>query len=355
MKTLILPFLFLLMFVVSCKTNDMETLEQKVNSYDVYVAGKENGIACYWKNNVKTNLTNGTGITARKIIVENNDVYVFATSDAAPFSFYLWKNNVRTNINQYIGMNLNTMNPSEYYHTIDDFLIDQGNIYLFGSVRSPIVILPPSGIQSSTRELCYWKNGVKTVLFIESSSFDQPFVTTRNFTMYNGDVYIPVNKFLNKITDSPYELGYFKNNTYHAISSYSDQKSFRYISKGLNGVYLSIYDNITNKTYYKNLITNIDSYSSQTVKGKFNLDGNDIYDFSNGQNYFKNDINISSIYAPGFNNIEDLSALDQNVYQIRTKFVNDNKESYKVYINNTEVLQISALNGVFTSIFAIQN
>lgn len=350
MKTLILPFLFLMTFVFSCReTSNDEILEKNLNAIDVYVAGKENGIACYWKNNIKTNLIDGTGITARKIIVENNDVYILATNDVAPFNFYLWKNNVKINIHQYIGTNLNTTNPSEYYHTIDDFLINQGNIYLFGSARSPIV----SGIY--TRELCYWKNGLKTVLFSENSSFSSPYVTTRNFTIYNGDVYIPVNKLLNKFVGSPNEVGYFKNNTYYTISPYSDQKIFRHISKGSNGVYLSMYDASMNNTYYKNLTTNTDSYVSQTIKGKFSLDGNDIYDFSNGQNYFKNDINTPSLYASGFNSIEDLLVLNQNVYQIRSRSISDNRDSYKVYINNTEVLQINAVNGIFTSIFAVQN
>ncbi|BEV06443.1 hypothetical protein [Chryseobacterium gambrini] len=349
MKTLILSFLFLLMLVVSCKTDDSEILEKKVNSYDVYVAGKESGIACYWKNNVKINLTNGTGITATKIIVENNDVYVLGISDVTPFNFYLWKNNVKTNINQYIGMNLNNSNPAEYSHIINDFLIDQGNIYLLGSVRNPII----SGTYNN--DLCYWKNGVKTILFTENSSLSSPYVITRNFTIHNGDVYVPVNKKPDHFVGSPNEVGYFKNSTYYTLSPYSDQKSFRYISKGSNGVYLSMYDSTTNNTYYKNLTTNTDSYISQTVKNMFFLDGNDIYDFSNGQNYFKNDINTPSLYAPGFNSIEDLSALNQNVYQIRSKSVSDNKDSYKVYINNTEVLQISAVNGIFTSIFTVQN
>ncbi|MCA6067623.1 hypothetical protein JI747_010575 [Chryseobacterium sp. RG1] len=350
MRTLILPFLFLLTFIFSCRenTND-EILEKTVNSVDVYVAGKENNIACYWKNNVKINLANGTGITARKIIVENNDVYVLGSGDVAPSNFYLWKNNVKINIDQYIGVNSNTVNPSDYYHIIDDFLVDQGNIYLFGSVRSPTIAA------AYTRELCYWKNGVKTVLFTEDSSFSSPYMTTRNFTMYNGDIYVPVNKKLTHFADSPNEVGYFKNNIYNTVSPYSDQKSFRHISRGSSGVYLSMYDNITNNTYYKNLINNTDSYISQTVKGKFNLDGNDIYDFSNGQNYFKNDINTPSMYASGFNTIEDLLALNQNVYHIRSRSISDNKDSYKVYINNTEILQVSAINGILTSIFVIQN
>ncbi|MCW3159719.1 hypothetical protein [Chryseobacterium oryctis] len=356
MKNLILPFILLLTFMFSCRENNIdEILEQKLNSVDVYIAGKENNTACYWKNNIKTNLTNGTGITARKIIVENNDVYVFGTSDVTPSNFYLWKNNVKININQYIGTNLNTTNPADDFHNIDDFLINQGNIYLLGYVRSPIISVPPSGTQSYTRELCYWKNGIKTVLFTEDPSFSSPFITTRNFTIHNGDVYIPINKGLNKIVDPPYEVGYFVNSTYHMVSSYSDQKSFRHISKGSNGVYLSMYDNNTGNTYYRNLITNTNNYFSQTIKGKFNLDGNDIYDFSNGEHFFKNDINTPLIYVSGFNHIEDLTALNQNVYQIRSKSINDKKDSYKVYINNTEVLHISSVNGLFTSVFAKQN
>lgn len=350
MRNLILPFILLLTLIFSCRENTIdEVLEKTLNPVDVYAAGKENDIACYWKNNVKTNLTGGNGITARKIIVENNDVYVLGTSDVNPINFYLWKNNVKININQYIGVNVNTTNPLDYFHIIDDFLIDQGNIYLLGSVRSPIIS------SANTRELCYWKNGVKTVLFTENSSFSSPYMVTRNFAIYNGDIYSPVNKRLNHYIDAPNEVGYFKNNTYYTISPYSDQKSFRHISNGSNGVYLSMYDDSTTNTYYKNLINNTNSYISQTVKGKFNLDGNDIYDFSNGQNYFKNDINTPLTYASGFNAIEDLTALNQNVYQIRSKSISDKKDSYKIYINSTEVLQINATNGIFTSIFAIQN
>ncbi len=353
MKTLILPFLFLLTFLVSCKTNDMEILEKKVASVDLYVAGIENNQACYWKNNVKTNLINGTGITARKIIVENNDVYVFATNNVAPFDYYLWKNNTKININQYIGTNINTTNPADYHHIINDFLIDQGNIYLIGNIRSPITY--SSGINSYTREICYWKNGVKTVLFTENPPFLLTNIITRNTTIHDGNIYIPINKRFNNFTDSPIEVGYFVNGTYHIVLPYSNQTSFRHISKGSNGVYLSIYDQSINKTYYKNLLTNADSYFSQTVKGKFTCDGNDIYDFSNGQNYLKNDQTIFSNYSSGFDNIEDLLALDQNVYQIRSKYVNDKKDSFKVYINDTEVQQINVLDGIFTSIFVVPN
>ncbi|MCU7615623.1 hypothetical protein NZ698_00315 [Chryseobacterium sp. PBS4-4] len=355
MRNLILPFLLILTLLFSCRSEDYGLLEKKVNSYDVYIAGKENNIACYWKNGIKTNLVNGNAITPTKIIVENNDIFIFAVSDVSPDNFYIWKNNVKIDINQYIGININTSNPSEYHHIISDMCIDQGNIYLLGVVRSPIIQIFPSGSNVYTTELCYWKNGIKTSLFVANSPFDQPYITIRNFTVYNGEVYVPVHKILNKFIDSPYELGYFKNNTYHMIASLSEQKSFRHISKNLNGIYLSIYDNINNNTYYKNLINNTESYFSLSTKSKFHIDGSDIYDFSSGQNYFKNDIAISVTYATGFNNIDDLKALDQNVYQIRSNLINDKKESYKVYINDTEVQHINAINGVFTSIFAVQN
>lgn len=354
MKNLILPFILLLTLVFSCRENDIdEGFEKKTGSYDVYVAGEENNIACYWKNGIKTNLVNGTNITARKIIVENNDVYVFATSNGSP-NYYIWKNNAKIDINQHIGMNNNTTNPSDYHHVINDFQVEQGNIFLFGFVSSPIIQLP-NGNNFNTIELCYWKNGVKTLLFTSNSNFNQSYVTTRNFTVYNGDVYTPVNKILNKLSNSPYELGYFKNSIYHTVASNSEFKSFTHISKGSNGVYLSIHDNINNNTYYKNLISNTDSYFSQTNKGKFYIDGTDIYDFNNGSNYLKNDIAIPLTYASGFDNIVDLLALNQNVYQIRSKFTSDIKESSKVYINNTEVQHINVINGTFNSIFVVEN
>ncbi|MBW7676459.1 hypothetical protein [Chryseobacterium chendengshani] len=355
MRNLLLPFLLILSFIFSCRSESDGLLEEKFNSYDVYVAGIENNEACYWKNNIKTVLTGGSGITPYKIIVENNDVYVLAASNAAPQNYYIWKNNVKINVDQYIGMNSNTGTISQYGHSIQDFQVDQGNIYLFGIVSSPVVQLP-NGVNYYTIELCYWKNGIKTVLFTRTPDFNQPHVTYRNFIVSNGNVYVPINKFLNKITDSPYELGYFKNNTYHTIASYSDYKSFNHISKGTNNsIYISINDNINNNTYYKNITTNTDSYLSQTNKTKFNIDGNDLYEFSNVQNYLKNDVPVSSAYALDFKHVDDLAALNQNVYQIRSKWTNDAAVSYKVYINNTETQQINATNGVFKSIFVDPN
>ncbi|MFC7346188.1 hypothetical protein ACFQO9_05560 [Chryseobacterium zhengzhouense] len=354
MKNLILPFVLLLTFVFSCRENDIdEGLEKKTASYDVYVAGKENNSACYWKNGIKIDLINGSNITPRKIIVENNDVYIFAMSDISQ-DYYIWKNNVKIAVNQHIGMNNNTTNPADYAHSIDDFLVDQGNIYLFGIVTSPIVQIPST--ITYTRELCYWKNGLKTVLFTQNFPNPQNYVTTRNFTIYNGDVYIPVNKMLNNLVDSPIEVGYFKNNSYNIISPYSGQKNFRNISSnGLGDIYLSMYDKLTDKSYFKNIITNTDSYISQTVKGKFKIDGTDIYDFSNGSDYLKNDNAISFSYALGFNRIEDFFALDQNIYQIRSKSTSDIKDSYKVYINNVETQHINHVNGIFTSIYVVQD
>ncbi|MCD0477695.1 hypothetical protein LPB90_04470 [Chryseobacterium sp. LC2016-29] len=351
MKNLILPFILLLTFIFSCRENDVDDgLQQKTASYDVYVAGKENNNACYWKNGNKVDLINGTGITAVKIMVENNDVYVFAIGNLAPFNYYIWKNNVKIDLSQQI----NNSNPSNYNASINHFLVNQGNIYVFGFVSSPVVQVP-NGSNFYTKELCYWKNGVKTSLFTTTSNFDQPHVTTRNFTVHNGDVYIPVNKMPYKMIDAPVEVGYFKNNTYHTVASYSDQKNFRNIASGTGGVYLSMYDVTTNRTYYKNLATNIDTYTSQTVKVRFTVDGNAIYDFSNGQHFLKNDIASNFNYALGFNNILDLFALDNNVYQIRDKYTNDFKESSKVYINNTEIQHIDNINGTFNSIYVVEN
>ncbi|WP_144283918.1 hypothetical protein [Chryseobacterium echinoideorum] len=353
MRNLILPFILLLTFVFSCRENEAEGLEQKNASYDVYIAGQKNGVACYWKNGNRTDLTNGSGITAVKILVENNDIYVFAISNSGPSNYYFWKNNVKVDIHQYIGLNINTTNQSDYFHNINDFLVDQGNVYFFGSIKSPTVQIPSTW--TYTKELCYWKNGVKTVLFTENPPFTQQYVTTRNFTIYNGDVYIPVNKMLNNFIDAPVEVGYFKNNIYTVISPFNGQKNFMHISSNSSGVYLSINDKLLNNTFYKNISSNNDLYISQSVKGRFKIDGNDIYDFSNGQNYLKNDILTVSNYASGFNNIEDLYALDQNVYQIRSNYINDKKEAYKAYINNTEIQHIDISDGIFNSIFVKQN
>ncbi|RTZ49570.1 hypothetical protein EJ377_03685 [Chryseobacterium arthrosphaerae] len=47
-------FLFIHLYGAhSCKSDDIEILEEKTVSYDVYVTGNENNTACYWKNGQK--------------------------------------------------------------------------------------------------------------------------------------------------------------------------------------------------------------------------------------------------------------------------------------------------------------
>ena len=342
MRNLILPFILLLTFVFSCRENDAdEGLEQKNTTYDVYVAGSDNNKACYWKNNVLTYLTNGDNIKAEKIIVENNNIYVFAAES-------FWKNNVKSNLYTYLGVPSNN-NPLISLLEVKSFYVKDNDIYVVGSIRGPVNLA--SGVATYTIEHCYWKNGVKNVLFANTGSSTGGFLS--DITIHNNDIYIAATKF---ITSSNWQLGYFKNGIYTAVNS----GSFLGINSNSSGVFIGIFDQ--NNSYYKDLITNTDHYMTTNVKAKVVLDNNDIYSFYQNT-YYKNGNAININNPNGYNDIKDLKVVNNKTYMICEMFhqMNSLDIAYKVYINGVENQQITHtannvnLGGSFNSIYVVEN
>jgi hypothetical protein len=344
MKTLILPFLFLLTFVVSCKTDDSEILE-KTNSYDVYVAGKENGIACYWKNNIKTVLTNGDNINTLQIKVENNNIYVtgiLLNNSTSNGIQYFWKNNIRADVKQYLNI------PNNAQYNIQTFTVNNGDIYFAGYVENPIA----TSI-TDKYELCFWKNGLKTILYKSQyiSSVESIFVD-------GADVYVSTQKIDNNQNN---DNGYFKNNIFYSIPT----DLIYNFAKNSNGLHLLIYKN---QTYYSlNLNTNtqtiIGNYILPIIFGKLVSDKstNDLYTtYGTAGEYSKNAALITSGFSQ-LPEIQDLFVLDNNIYMIKYKF--DFGYNAKVFINGVESQDISSTipngslyyQGTFNSLFVVEN
>lgn len=318
MKTLILPFLFLLITVVSCKTDNSEILE-KTNSYDVYVSGKENGQFCYWKNGVQHNIANNSSESnPSKIFISGSDVYIKGR-------YGYWKNGNYTSYSQAASM------TSLDVIDIFDFYVKNGNIYFVGYTWQN------SNPDPNKYEFCYWKNGLKTFLFKDASTYNDGCTITE----FNNDVYVGARK---RNSSGGYDKGYFKNITFNLITT-------------LGNDYTNVISNETNVYFtsmdtYKNLITGVQTNFFPTpTTGSYQpaLDHDDVYINGRVAAYYKNSNYITSASPAVI--INDLKVTDQNIYMVRS-----NTAYYKVYINDVESQSISNVNNSsFNNITVIKN
>jgi hypothetical protein len=350
MKTLILPFLLLLACFISCTQNDdIEILEKNVNSYDVYVTGVESNQACYWKNTVKNVLPAGNNYKVLKLFVDNNNIYVMGSYQnpvTYEVNYYYWKNNTKYDIAQSLGIVANTSVNNNF--KISDFLVKDGNLYIAGLIKNP----SPTSNQDMY-QYCYWKNGLKTVVFEQYE-----YQTSASLYVLGNDVYVPLEKNITSAPSINWDLGYYKNGTYHFVNTLSN--CLRIFNNNGN-VLMHIKDQSNNTSYFKNLstgtITSLPSFMSQDVIKKIIRDGNDQYYVGN-QFYYKNGVSYP-LFTPGseFKILDDFDVLDSNVYKIIHK--DHLGIDYKVYINDVEVQSTAnTINGIeksFTGLTVIQN
>lgn len=325
MKTLFIPFLFVLCLFVSCSDGkDDQELSEKTVSYDVYVAGIENSTACYWKNGQKTNLSDGSNINPSKIIVENNHVYVFENN-------VFWKDNIKTDIRQYLSV------PAAFSLKIREFYVKDGDIYLLGYVEDPNAASPAQKYQ-----FCYWKNGAKTII-----AYDPGEMVNNNsnysMTIFQSEVYVSGHQKINGTVN----FGYFKNGTFYPVTTGYQTNA---ISSGATSVYLS------GNNFYKNLVTGTETQLNPVPDGlnassnKIIIDNSDVYRMTL-KKYYKNADEVS-VNWPAFHGIADMKVLNENIYMIR--WLDGLNLTYKVFINNVETQSISS-GGRFNSIFVVQN
>lgn len=333
MKTLILPFLLLLTFCISCSPDIEETLKKNIASYDVYVAGKENNKACYWKNTIKTILVAGNGLEAGEIVIDNSDMYVLGYQhdfvNGVTNSCY-WKNNVKYDIQQILGLQ-----TSDDFH-FKDIIFKSGNVYILGTIKNPASISI-----NDAYHLCYWKNGVKTTLENQPLYFPNSFIEKMYF--HNNNLYITSYKNYDP-GNSTVDFGYYKNGNYNFISNsnyrtfkqfFIDGSSLNIITEGSNPS-LEIY-NTTSSTFSSFFIPNI-SYLYSAVK-----DGSDIY-LNVGGAYYKNGTLITlPTNTNGYVVSLDFKVLDGNIYLLRQKD-SEGILGQKVYINNIETQSIISNN-----------
>ncbi|WP_294314864.1 hypothetical protein [uncultured Chryseobacterium sp.] len=343
MKTLILPFLFLLTLIFSCTPNDNdEILEKNVVSYDVYVAGMENYKACYWKNNIKINLFSPDSTTANKILIENNDVHVLGKTRANfNGSYYYWKNNVRLNLEQYLGI------PAGHYYKILDMAVDGNDTYFIGYYDT----LSPVAVQKYA--FCLWKNGIKT----ELNTSDNIIYDDSKISVFNHQSYISAT-ILNAGT---IESGYYVNSVFHTVPGIIRVCNFAETLSGIQFLYIKNYN-----YYSMQLSTNTETLIVSNVNLNLNFgkisgektsaDKYIIGGIMMNNSYYKNNVQTVFPLDPDYDAIQDLFVLDDNVYVIKQKTT---PFASKVYINNNETQSIinpaNTFVNAFNSVFVVAN
>lgn len=351
MKTLILPFLFLLTLVISCKTDNLEILQEKTTSYDVYVGGVDEYNACYWKNGQKISLPGGENLQGTYVTVDNNDVYMLANNIASLggnntiSSWYFWKNGVRYNVAQYLNVAPNTINDDLSLQLWNNFTVKDGNIYFSGIIRNPN---PTSS--ADLFQLCSWKNGAKTVLESFSSYNSQ---SAGAIGIFNNDTYVATRK-INLPTISSWNTGFYKNGIYNLVTN--NVLPRRFISDA-TGMYL-LYSNISGSISIKNIVTNtnlsIPTNIAQSGITELSWDNSDKY-YIGSNFYFKNNNQVQISDANNFNNIGHFVAKDQNIYMTRYNS-SVGGTAVKFYVNNVEVMSLpNTARGCFNSIFVVPN
>jgi len=341
MKILILPFLFLALFLISCQQDDGELLEKNTAAVDVYVAGIENNKACYWKNNQQTYLSVGDDITPSDIFIENNNMYIVGYTNFTNDQKYFWKNNIRYDISQYLNL------PAGLYSRIGSFTVKNNDIYFGGIVENSSPATP-----NDRYEYCYWKNGVKTVLFTAAEYYSD-YASINSICIYNSQVYITGRKIINNISYS----GYYEGTTFHPVVTIDDQHfdSVGNLSSNANNLYISARKN--GMVFYKNILTGIDTQMNiPNLITPLELDGNDVY-LMQYQGYYKNGSFVSATVDPEFELCYDMFILDQNIYSVRS--VDFKNRGGKIYINNVETQYLppapSTTKQILKAVFAVQN
>lgn len=355
MKIQILAFLALFFSVTSCNDDRSDPIE-KAASYDVYLGGIDEFKACYWKNGQQTFVQGGENLKGTQIIVDNNDIYLLATNietiDPVE-SLYFWKNGVKHNVAQYLNTAPNTASESDNLMVAQTMTINNGDIYFTGVVKNPA----PTSSQDLYQH-CYWKNGVKTVLESFGSTNQ---VLPGSLGIFNNEVYVASRRNFQYTPNPTWDLGYYKNNTYHVVTSSLLPHQFIQDPSNQSQFYLSTRNSFT-------------PYSSQNIFSVKNItSGNDIQIPANiiqsgirsmyfedadkyyvGKDfYYKNNTLVPMNSPNGFNNIGYFAVKDHNIYTTR---YNPTQKSVKFYINDVEAQSLLDISrSCFNSIFVVKN
>ena len=290
----------------SCSVDDVLN-----DNIDIYAAGTFNESACYWKNNELTLLDNNgySSTYATDIFVTNDNTYILGSAtideeinpdEIKPYLF--WENEVVSNLNVELS------EPGVEIYRIDDFYVDDENVYFVGITETLSLV--------SQYSLAYWKNGIKTILDenIERDNTSYIEVINDNAYVFYSD------NFSNGVQ------GIYANNSFTQVNS-----NYGFIKMKSNENEIYIYGRLLDSSdgFYYNFNTGIETTTPYEVE-VLDFDQNNVYtlafsDLSYYKEIFKNDklyyqvdvdhiINDFKIYNDNLYTIEDIFFGPQILY-----------------------------------------
>jgi len=158
----------LFLFSACQKNSDTNSSSSStIGAKDIYVAGMEvsgqNFVPVYWKNGVKTQLSN-TFCYTYDIFVSGTDVYVVGFEGLSVHYPVVWKNGVKTQLSS---------RPGE----AESVFVSGADVYICGTEYL-------SSTNSGQTVACLWKNGVKTELGLGTNS------SARSVFVIGYDIYV---------------------------------------------------------------------------------------------------------------------------------------------------------------------
>jgi hypothetical protein len=328
MKNFVIALSLIISFIqISC-SSDIVDNTSKANPVDVYVVGKKNNNAAYWKNNQEVLLNNGLGSEADMLMVSNGNIHVFGKKqlDNWTTQFMYWKNNVATNLTE----TFNT--PAQFVRSITGMDVVGEDVYFVGYTKNPL-------IAAEIYDFVYWKNGNKTVI----DGATNPTFKSK-IKVVNNTVYIIGNKS-NCFNNCH---GVFVNGVFQAVPV---GVLLNGITVKDNQVYVYGKNNNSSSVYFKNLTTGTESNITSISNAiKLLFDNDNLY-ISDGVNIFKNNTNFYS--SSFFSFYIDFLVLNDNKYILKSE--GDFGTTDILYINDVNTLQIFISEGKFNTVSVVQN
>lgn len=340
MKKLTIILVILVIFsLISCNNNDDLNIPEQQAIIDVYVSGKENENACYWKNNQQVILdNNGLNITsADKIFVNNNNVYVWGTGFSMmtnELTFLYWNNGIVSDLN------IEFSEPDFELYWITDFYVVNDDVYFLGFLRS---------ISNPTqRDLVYWKNGIKTIV-LENINYTN--TNSSSIRVINNDIYVSSRIEYN-------QPGIFINNIFNPINP-----NYNPYDMTINGNDSFIHGSSPTGGFYQNINTGEVTTSSYRINDLV-FDQSDIYTVvdHNNESYYREIRKNGNLYylsPDGYeSDIPDLYVHDGDIYAIVRELIDFNSGPNKLLINNVPELILDNSNfgtDLLTNIYVVQN
>jgi hypothetical protein len=227
------------------------------------------------------------------------------------------------------------LQPSDDFH-FNDIIFKNGDVHILGSIKNPI-----STSLDDAYQLCYWKNGVKTIVENQHSTFPSTF--GQKMQIFNSDLYITSSKNYDPLNYT-YDLGYYKNGNYNFVSASKRFRQFFNDGTSLNMITTESTSNLLESyNIASNIFSSLPSFMNSSYYYSMIKDGSDTYVNVGGAYYKNNNLITLPNNNGGYVIYVDFKVLDENIYLIRQKD-SEGIIGQKVFINNVEVQSIISNN-----------